>query len=150
MRRRHKHGLLRNEHATVSFTDRPARPPRRWTIFDAIPTQPPIVQDAGEQPQQEVAPAVPKARGRRTRTAGGQHPQGGESHRQLIAKTIANPEGFLGGVIDRYLLAVAAHELELYADAMALLDAALSAGLEDNYASRAEQLRAICAVKAGM
>jgi hypothetical protein len=130
--------------------DSSTRLPRRWTIFDAKPVQPPIAPDAGQQPPAEVAPTIPNAHGLRSGAAGGYPVQEGDSYRQLIAKTIASPEEFLGGVIDRYLLAVAAHELELYTDAMSLLDAALSAGLDDEYVSRAEQLRAICAVKAGI
>jgi len=94
-----------------------------------------------------VARTTPNVRAPGIRAAGEKHPQDGDSHRRLIAKTVATPEDFNAGIIDRYLLAVAAHELELYAEAITLLDAALSAGLGDEYASRAERLRAICAVK---
>ena len=127
-----------------------ARPPRRWTIFDLPPSERPFVPDADRQPQPVVARTTPNVRAPGIRAAGEKHPQDGDSHRRLIAKTVATPEDFNAGIIDRYLLAVAAHELELYAEAITLLDAALSAGLGDEYASRAERLRAICAVKAGI
>jgi hypothetical protein len=72
----------------------------------------------------------------------------GGTQRSYIVRALVESEHPHIGVTDRYLLAVVAHELGLYLDAMRLIDGALISGLEGDFRFRAEQLREVCAVKA--
>ena len=64
---------------------------------------------------------------------------------RLIAR--ARRQGRLNA-LEMYLLAVIAYELESHAEAVMLLDSAIAGRLADEYRSKAENLRHVCAVKA--
>lgn len=105
-----------------------------------------------------ASPPPPRRPGRPPRSTAGRATTGsrvrtlpgllGAMQRRHIARAAAQTDHSRVGIIDRYLLAVAAHELELYAEAMALIDTALAAGLDGEFADRAQQLRSVCAAKA--
>ena len=66
---------------------------------------------------------------------------------KVVARTLNGAGGGLDG-LDYYLVACMGHELGRFGDALRLLDMALASGIDGDYQSKAEQLRAVCLLKA--
>lgn len=69
---------------------------------------------------------------------------------RLVTRALAELDRTQLSGLDQYLIAIVSYELGRHNDALRLLDTALAGGLDGDYRVKAERLREICVLKAGV